>query len=165
MEKIRFAKLRGHAIIPTKRLEDAGYDIYACIDVPYMIINPHQTQRIPTGIASAFSSDYYFQIHERGSTGSRGIGQRCGVIDSGYRSEWFLTITNHNDIPLCLKCSGTILPFDELTWNGIIYDLGKALAQAVFLPVPRVNIEEVPYDELCKIESERMFGNSGSSHK
>ena len=43
-----------------------------------MKIEPHETVLVPTGIASAFSSDYVAIIKERGSTGSKGIGQRCG---------------------------------------------------------------------------------------
>ena len=57
---------------------------------------------LPTGIASACSSNYYFQIFERGSTGVKGIGQRSGVIDSSYRGEWFIPITNHNPYPIII---------------------------------------------------------------
>ena len=59
--KIKFAKIKDKAIIPSKRDEDAGYDIYACLDRPYMVIMPHETKMIPTGIASACDKDYYRQ--------------------------------------------------------------------------------------------------------
>ena len=36
-----FAKVNPNAIIPSKRLEDAGYDLYACFDEDYMVIQPH----------------------------------------------------------------------------------------------------------------------------
>ena len=110
MEKIYFAKVKPGGRIPSKRDEDAGYDIYGLIDEAYIVLAPHETRAIPTGIASACSEEYYFQLHERGSTGTRGISQRCGVIDSGYRGEWFLPITNLNAKPLCLKAPGTELP-------------------------------------------------------
>ena len=36
-EKLYFAKLRPEAVIPSKRDEDAGYDIYACFDEDYLL--------------------------------------------------------------------------------------------------------------------------------
>ena len=47
----------------------------------------------------------------------------------------------------------------------IIYDLTKALAQAVLLPVPRTQVHELSYEELCNVKSERMDGKMGSSEK
>ena len=91
---VKFAKVRPTAKIPTKRVEDAGYDIYANFEEPFILINPHETKMIPTGIASACDTDYCFVLKERGSTGTKGMAQRCGIIDSGYRSEWFVPITN-----------------------------------------------------------------------
>ena len=151
--------------IPSKREEDAGYDIYAAIDEPYIVLAPHETRTIPTGIASACSEEYYFQVHERGSTGTKGISQRCGVIDSGYRGEWFLPITNLNTKPLCLKAPEAELPKDIIDGEYIVYDLTKALAQAVLLPVPKTQIQELSYEELCNMKSERMDGKMGSSEK
>ena len=77
---VKFAKVSPTAIIPTKREEDAGYDIYANFDEDYMRINPHETKMIPTGIASACDTDYCFILKERGSTGTKGLAQRCGRI-------------------------------------------------------------------------------------
>ena len=91
---VKFAKVHPNAIIPSKRDEDMGFDIYACFDEDYIAIKPHETKLIPTGIASACNFDYGFLVFERGSTGSKGIARRCGVIDSGYRNEWFIGLTN-----------------------------------------------------------------------
>ena len=99
-ERICFSRLREDAVVPSKRPEDAGYDIYACLETDFIKLEPLETRLIPTGIASACSPGYYFQLFERGSTGTRGIAQRCGVIDSGYRGEWFIPLTNLNRIPL-----------------------------------------------------------------
>ena len=165
METVYFSRVKPNAKLPCKRLEDAGYDIYACIDEPYLLLQPHETRLVATGIASACSSRFYFQLHERGSTGTKGISQRCGVIDSGYRGEWFLPVTNLNSVPLCLKAPGAQLPFDETSWNGIVYDLSKALAQAVLLPVPETQVCELTYEELCQIKSQRMLWKIGSSEK
>ena len=89
-DEILFAKVDKHAIIPSKRDEDAGYDIYPCFDEDYRVIMPHETAMVPTGIASAFDKSWYVQLQERGSTGSKGIKYGAGVIDSGYRGEWWI---------------------------------------------------------------------------
>lgn len=92
-----FAKVKPNAIIPTKEDENAGYDIYACFDEDYIMIPPHTTKLIPTGIAAAVPNKYYLQVHERGSTGSKGMKYGAGVIDSSYRGEIFICINNVND--------------------------------------------------------------------
>ena len=102
MIDIKFAKIKESAKIPTKRKEDAGYDIYACFEEPYIIIQPHETLKVTTGLASSIPAEYCFIIKERGSTGSIGMGQRSGVIDSGYRNEWLIPITNHNSKPILI---------------------------------------------------------------
>ena len=76
--QLLFAKTRNGAKVPTKRIEDAGRDLYACFEEDYMIISPLETKLIPTGIATAFSPKYYAQIQERGSTGSKGIKYGAG---------------------------------------------------------------------------------------
>lgn len=180
--EVKFAKVHPNAIIPSKRDEDMGFDIYACFDEDYIVINPHETKLIPTGIASSCNSEYGFLVFERGSTGSKGIARRCGVIDSGYRNEWFIGLTNTTDRTLfiskfdevelerklCMDIGNSVFGWrvatDEVQ-NAIIYPYSKAIAQALVVPVPKVNIEEVSYNELKAIESERGLGALGSSNK
>ena len=98
--EIIFAKVKENAIIPSKEEENAGFDIYACwdgVEKKDKIIKPHTTKLIPTGIACALPINYYFQVEERGSTGSKGIKKSAGVVDSGYRGEIFVAISNVND--------------------------------------------------------------------
>lgn len=78
---IKFAKVREDAKIPEKRYEDAGLDIYPAFDGNYIVIQPHSVGMIPTGIASACDPDYCFILKERGSTGTKGMGQRCGGLN------------------------------------------------------------------------------------
>lgn len=225
-----FAKVKPNAIIPSKRNEDAGYDIYPCFDEKFIIILPHETKLIPTGIASAFSDDYYIQIQERGSTGAKGIKYGAGVIDSGYRGEWFIPITNSNDVPIVISslseqewlednqyeeliASNSIYTITNVTdladfddnenitykiymtlistyglnfdiiddldvlnhipnvinvdqiCNPIFYSKNKAIAQAIVHKLPKMNIEEISFNELQNIESNRGLGNLGSSNK
>lgn len=160
---VNFAKVRKSAIIPSKRDEDAGFDIYANFDEAGILIAPHETKMIPTGIASAFDAGYVAILKERGSTGSKGIGQRCGVVDSGYRGEWFVPLTNHNDRPMVIVKSTENI--DILEEEYVVYPYSKAICQAIFFKLPEVEVEEIGIDELKKIESKRGSGALGSSGK
>ena len=111
-----FAKVKPNAIIPTKEDENAGYDIYACFEEDFMVIPSHETVLVPTGIASAMTDKWYLQVEERGSTGSKGIKKSAGVIDSGYRNEIFIAITNTN---------GKDLVISKLTREELIEKYGK----------------------------------------
>ena len=165
---VKFAKVRPTAKIPTKRVEDAGYDIYANFEEPFILINPHETVMIPTGIASACDTDYCFVLKERGSTGTKGIAQRCGIIDSGYRDEWFVPITNTTDDYIMIAKSDDVNTdvFGSIPMKKIIrYPYEKAICQALIVPVPTVDVEEYTYEELLAIPSSRGTGALGSSGK
>lgn len=191
MKTIKFAKVKENAIIPTKTDENMGYDIYACFDEDYIEIRPHETKLIPTGIASCCSDDYGFIIKERGSTGSQGIAVRCGVIDSGFRGEWFIALTNTttetiritkkvDQVQQGVAYGGKEEKYYFWTNENVdfaqndpfvygeglkLYPYSKAIAQAILMPVQKVKIEEVTYDELKAIKSDRMKGQLGSSGK
>ena len=122
---------------------------------------------IPTGLASACSDDYVFVLRERGSDGSNVVAQRCGVIDSGYRNEWFVPLTNTNDYSVFITKDNSKTPVREYL-NGttsINYPYTKGIAQALLLPVPKVESKEVSYEELKDFTSERGMGALGSSGK
>ena len=197
--EILWAKIKPNAIIPTKRDEDAGYDIYPCFDEEFMIIKPNETVLVPTGIASAISEGFYIQIQERGSSGSKGIKYSAGVIDSSYRGEIFVALTNTNSVEVIISKLtldelatkygisnkyGTYIKYDlkygeenayiiDSSVNtpitegltAIIYPYEKAIAQLVVHEVPKMNVKEIPYDELKKIPSKRGTGSLGSSGK
>ncbi len=163
-QTIYFAKMKDTAIIPSKRAEDGAFDIYACFEADYMMLMPHETKMIPTGIASAFSKDYVAILKERGSTGTKGIGQRAGVIDSGYRGEWLVPLTNHNEVPLVI-CKKDALEKHTFTEGSILYPYEKAISQCILVEVPKMITEEISYEELLKFESERGTGRLGSSGK
>lgn len=236
MDTIKFAKVKEKAIIPSKSVENAGYDIYGIFEGnndENRIVKPHNTKLIPTGIACALPTKYYFQVEERGSTGSKGIKKSAGVIDSGYRGEIFIAITNSTDNYLvfgdkysymadaraemkkwysidennltdedkeslkgleeslikqigkekydtleedvkkeCLKEIIRLIKqpasnqeFEENLQNAIYYPDTKAIAQLVLHEVPIVNVEEISYEELKNIPSERKDGILGSSGK
>lgn len=157
---VKFAKVKEKAIIPSKREEDMGFDIYACFEEDYITIKPHETKLIPTGIASACDKEFGFILKERGSTGTKGLAQRCGVIDSGYRDEWFVPITNTTNTSIYI-----VKDYMTFSEEFIVYPYEKAIAQALLIPVPYVEVEEYRYNELKNIISERGYGALGSSGK
>lgn len=166
---IKFAKVRPNAIIPTKREEDAGFDIYANFEEDYILIRPHETVMIPTGIACVCNTNYCFIIKERGSTGTKGMAQRCGVVDSGYRSEIFVPITNTTDGKIYIgnveKAKKDDANSYYVSHRTTYYPYEKAIAQLLVVPVPKVTVEEITYEELQAIPSDRGDGKLGSSGK
>ena len=164
-DELYFAKVKPNAIIPSKREEDAAYDIYACFDDDYLVIPPHQTILIPTGIATVFSSKWVALLRERGSNGSKGLAQRAGVIDSGYRGEWFVPLTNTNRVPVVIVKKGVELPLIYENSHAILYPYEKGIAQLLMVEVPKLRTKEISYEELLQFNSERGTGALGSSGK
>lgn len=171
--EIAFAKIRETAIIPTKKLEDAGYDLYANFEEDYFVIEAGATRAVPTGIACAFSSKYYAQVEERSSTGKLGIKKSSGVMDSGYRGEYLIMTYNTNKKPLVISK----VPFDEMSEDFevdgvvykksecVVYPYTKAICEIVLHEVPVLETRELSYEELCSIASERGKRGFGSSGK
>ena len=160
---IYFSKTDPKGKIPTKRDEDAGFDIYACFEDDEIILNPNEIKLIPTGIATAFSADYVLFVKERSSTGSKGLAVRMGVIDSGFRGEIKIGLNNTSNKTIVItKREDVVNPTFE---NIIYYPYSKAIAQAVLLVIPRIKSIEIPYEDLLRYESERMEGLLGASGK
>jgi len=160
--KLIFMRNSKDVKLPCKDDENAGYDIYAFFEEEEFVILPHTTAMIPTGLRSAISEDYFIRLAERGSTGVRGIAQRAGIIDSGFRGEWFVPVTNTNDKKIIIsKKYDKVFENDE----AIYYTYSKAICQALVLPVPKMEVIELSKDEYEKLESKRGAGALGSSGK
>lgn len=164
MEYIKFAQVNKDKdfTVPTKRATDAGYDLYCSFMQDNLIIEPLTTRLIPTNLACLIPDGYYFQIEERGSTGSKGIKKSAGVIDSSYRAEIFIAITNCNNKPILITKETET---EALTDDYIIYPYTKAIAQMVLHKVDEFPTELVDYQEILNTPSERGTGALGSSGK
>ena len=163
---IYFAKLRGDALIPSKERENAGYDIYACLEDDVLIIPPYKTVLVPTGIAWACSEEFYMQIEERSSTGTKGIKKSSGVIDSGYRGEIKVPIFNANDIPVVFATIGeddVRRKYPDLD-KFIFYSTSKAIAQGVIHRVEDMITKEISLKALQEIPSKRGDKGWGSTN-
>ena len=159
---LKFAKVNDKAVIPTKRNEDAGYDIYTTDKD--IVLQPHQTVAFHTGLVSEFSPAWVGIVKERGSTAKYGLSIRSGVIDSGYRGEWLIMISNVSDKIVIFSDDQVISHHLGVVVNKevVFYPLSKAIAQVIFLPVPALDVEEVKLEELSSSErGEGKFGSSG----
>lgn len=165
-KKIYFAVMNESVIIPSKRREDAGYDIYANFEEDAIAIEPHTVVLVPTGLVSAFAPKWGVILKERGSTGTKGIEQRCGVIDSGFRGEWKVPVTNGNTKTLVIAKEHCVERLKKSYGdNIIIYPYEKAIAQAMVVEVPELTVEEMDLLTISSISSERGTGMLGSSNK
>ena len=171
--EICFAKIRETAVVPTKKDEDAGYDLYANFDADYFVIEPFATRAVPTGIACAFNKKFYAQVEERSSLAKLGIKKSGGVMDSGYRGEYLIMTYNTNKKPFIISK----IPLDNVppkiridsktykTKNCVLYPYAKAICQIVLQEIPALVSKEVSYEELKSIVSLRGEGGFGSSSK
>jgi len=185
-----FAKVESNATIPSKRDEDAGYDIYTC-ETETIIISPCSTRMIDTGIAIACSNNYFPKFFDKGGMGSKGIIVGAGVGDSGYRDKYFIPLINTNQSKWVVITNQSQNEIDNadyfdlddklfkkaeehklygynnkiLKTECIIKPLNKAITQFVMLPVPKLNVKEITYEELKNMKSERKLGKMGSSGK
>lgn len=142
--KINIKRLTDTAIIPTRQHEgDAGYDLYADIQDP-VIIEPHTTEFIHTGIAIEIPDGYFGAVFARsGIASEQGLrpANCVGVCDSRYRGEYMVAL--HNDS----IAARTVSP-------------GDRIAQLVVMPYLNVEFEEV--DELSDTErGDDGFGSTG----
>jgi dUTP pyrophosphatase len=161
---IKFAKKNETVNIPSKEDSNAGYDLYANFEEPFLELYSHTTTLVPTGLYSSFDKDYYIQMFNRGSNGSKGLTQSCGVIDSSYRGEWFIAITNTNNETWYIVKEDYLQNYQNLN-KKIIYPYEKAICQFVVLPVPKLEIKEVSLEEIQNDTSDRNDGKLGSSGK
>ena len=156
--EILWAKCREDAIVPTRDLGNAGYDIYANFDGDALQLPAHKTVLVPTGIACGLNDKYYFQVEERGSTGSKGLKKSAGVIDASYRGEIFIAITNANDTDWSIV--------KDYTGEENTYPYTKAIAQLVLHEVPVMDSRIVSLAELQNdYATDRGSGALGSSGK
>ena len=123
----------------------AGMDLRACMDAP-LTLRPGERVAVPTGFAIALPSpDYAAYIFARSGLGIKhGITlPNCvGVIDSDYRGEILVALTNLSDADY------TIQP-------------GDRVAQLVISPVIRADLHVV--EDLG--ETDRGTGGFGSTGK
>ena len=137
---------------------DAGADVY----MPYdYTLKPGEIVRIPLGFGLMIPDGFAGYVFPRSSMAAKGLVCELPPIDSGYRGEWFVPMTNHNNKRLVIAKESVAQNFED----SIVYPYEKAIAQCMMVEVPKMAIEEISYEDLLKIESERGTGALGSSGK
>lgn len=100
-KKVPIKIINANATIPTKGSADAaGYDLYAATDTKIMI-KPHTTVKVDTGIAVALPEGTFGGIFARsGIATKRGLrpANGVGIIDSDYRGNIIVALHNDTDI-------------------------------------------------------------------
>lgn len=142
---------------------DAGMDVYAVEDIT---IYPGETVIVPTGIKCAIPLGYEFEVRPRSGLSVKTplrIANAPGTIDSGYRDEIGVIVTNiepkikdisyHND--------GSIDARSILYGQSYTITKGMRFAQLVLKEVPTCVFYEV--DHVAEIGFDRSggFGSSG----
>ena len=98
--EINVKKLKDNAVIPTRGSEyAAGYDLYAAIDET-IVIGPHETQKIGTGLSFELPENTFGMIVARSGLATK-EGLRpancSGICDSDYRGEYIIALHNDSD--------------------------------------------------------------------
>lgn len=145
MIKVDFKKLTETATTPTRGSEyAAGYDLYADSAEP-IIIPPHGTVKVSTGLAMAIPDGYFGGIFARsGLATKQGLrpANCVGVIDSDYRGPVIVAL--HNDTEEMKKI-----------------DAFERIAQLIILEYDAVDFNEVE-DLDNTARGEGGFGSTGS---
>jgi dUTP pyrophosphatase len=162
--EIFIEKCREDVVIPEyARDDDAGMDISSAMDV---VIKPGETTIIPTGLKIAVPEGYELQVRPRSGVSLRSplrISNSPGTIDSGYRDELGILVTNTS--PICCTESKDDNPITIDSWNNLsgtyLIRKGDRIAQIVLSVVPRMKIVEVK--SIKGIGSDRGggFGSTG----
>lgn len=123
--------------------EDLGYDIFS---LDAVTLAPRQTLRLRTGIAvearhPTTGAPLGLLVRDRSSMAARGLATTGGVIDSGYRGEILVVMTNLGDAPVELQA-------------------GEKIAQMVPVPVLTGPVGQVESLE-DSARAEKGFGSSG----
>jgi len=123
--------------------EDLGYDLFALEGVA---LAPHATVKVRTGISVEArhpdtGAPLGLLVRDRSSMAAHGVATTAGVIDSGYRGEILILMTNLSDAPVELKA-------------------GEKIAQMIPIPVLTGLVQVVEALELSA-RAEKGFGSSG----
>ena len=142
---VNCVKLRENAVIPSyESLGAAGCDLSAAIDENVMIA-PHQTVKIPTGLAMELPEGTFGAIYARSGIATKeGLApaNKVGVADWDYRGEVMVALHNHSD-------------------EYRIVEPGQRIAQLIIQPYIRANYYEA--DSLST--TNRGAGGFGSTGK
>jgi len=145
-QKMKFATRLGLDLelggtpLSSPRSGDAGYDLRA---TEKRVLYPNMRIQVSTGIFVAIPEGYVGIIKDRSSMALKGIRTHGGVIDSSYRGELIVMLSNLSE--------------------GVLFiEKGERVAQLLIVPCITPELEEVSFAELGKTErGSDGFGSTG----
>lgn len=145
--QVKFTKISPSAKLPYRATPDsAGADLFACVDdLNGIVIQPHETVMIGTGLRGEFASGYVALLYARSGMASKkhlAPANKVGVIDADYRGEWMVPLHNHSNEPQ-------------------IIENGERIAQVIFHEIELPEFVEVEENELS--DTQRSTGGIGST--
>lgn len=117
---------------------DAGLDLFSCV---HCVLNPRETIPVHTGIQVAIPEGFVGLIWDKSGISLKGVHRLAGVVDSGYRGEVKVVLTNLSDEPF-------------------VVEKGMKIAQFLIQPVEKVKISETAQlDDTTR--GDKGFGSTG----
>jgi dUTP pyrophosphatase len=144
MLRVKFLDPGAHLPVVAHPGEDLGYDVFA---LESTLLAPRQTAKLRTGIAVEARDPHSgaplgLLVRDRSSMAARGLSTTGGVIDSGYRGEILILMTNLGDAPIQLNS-------------------GDKIAQMIPVPVLTGPVEQIDaFDSTAR--AAKGFGSSGT---
>ena len=130
--EINVKKLRDNAVIPTRGSEyAAGYDLYAD-NSEMIIIPPHETVKIGTGISVELPNGTFGAIFARsGLATKKGLrpANCVGVCDSDYRGEYIVPMHNDTDEVMTIASGERIAQLIVMPFVGIEFNIVDELTE------------------------------------
>lgn len=146
--EVKVKKLYDNAVIPTRGSDyAAGYDLYAHLELEQgyesIVIKPHETVKIGTGVAIQPPKDCFGAVFARSGLATKQSlrpANCVGVCDYDYTGEYIVALHNDSDEERIIKQN-------------------ERIAQVVFIPYMNVTLTEVAELE----ETERGANGFGST--
>lgn len=106
--QIKFLNRSKHALPEYKTSGSSGMDVRANLDCSCIILEPHKTVLIPTGLFFEIPQGYEVQIRARSGLALKhgvSLANGIGTIDSDYRGEVGVILINMSNTPFEI-CDG-----------------------------------------------------------
>ena len=139
--KVKLKRFTSCARIPQKAtIGSACYNLFAARCVT---LEPNATRSVETNLGFCFSKKYMARIYPRSSLSLKPILIGGGVVDSDYRGNVCVIMTNLSD-------------------RAIEFETGDRIIPVLFIKKEDVEFEEVSnFDDFQKDKGSKGFGSSG----
>lgn len=131
----------------------AAVDLFACIDAPVEIVAQAPATLVPSGLALGMGNAHMAALimprsglgHKKGLV----MGNTVGLIDADYMGQVFISVWNRNPV-------GS---------DAIVIEPGERIAQMMFVPVVRPEVQVVEEFSEQTARGAGGFGSTGTTSK